>query len=397
MDKPLEIFRAGRHTSINGATLEFSDSQVAGIAAAYDPALHEAPLVVGHPALNAPAYGWVKRLAAEGGSLSAELDQVDPAFAEALRAGRYKKRSASFYTPTSPANPKPGSFYLRHVGFLGAAPPAVKGLREAAFAEGEPGVIEFSDAANANSALWRRLREWIVAQFGLETADRVVPSWDVETLEASSREQSGASAFAEGSTEIQPRDEKPSERLEPVNPEQDATGLESGSDTQTASTPPPVDADRAAALEAREKALAEREQRLAKAEQQAKDSEAARRKAEVASFVESLVGDGARVLPRDKAPLVELLSALPEQTLSFAEEGAAEPKTVDALGFLRDFLSRLPPQVDFAERAQTAEIPDTDDPRAIAQAAMELQSQEAREGRTLSPAAAVRRVLRGSP
>ena len=41
--------------------------------------------------------------------------QVDPAFAEAVAAGRYKKVSASFYQPNSPHNPVPGVYYLRHV------------------------------------------------------------------------------------------------------------------------------------------------------------------------------------------------------------------------------------------------------------------------------------------
>lgn len=40
----------------------------------------------------------------------------------------------------------PGVYYLRHVGFLGAQPPAVKGLRSIELAEAEPGVIEFSES-----------------------------------------------------------------------------------------------------------------------------------------------------------------------------------------------------------------------------------------------------------
>ncbi|WP_217994839.1 hypothetical protein [Methylogaea oryzae] len=68
-------------------------------ARAYDPATHEAPIVVGHPAMDAPAYGWVSAVAYADGALSATPDQVDPAFAELVAAGRYKKISASFYAP----------------------------------------------------------------------------------------------------------------------------------------------------------------------------------------------------------------------------------------------------------------------------------------------------------
>ncbi|STZ83075.1 putative phage associated protein [Bergeriella denitrificans] len=132
-----EIFRAGTHTDNNGRKVTITAAELEQAAAAYDPALHEAPVVVGHPATDAPAYGWVGGLKADGGTLSADFAQVDDDFAGLVRAGRYKKVSASFYPPSSPNNPKPGVWYLRHVGFLGAHPPAVKGLAAVAFAENE--------------------------------------------------------------------------------------------------------------------------------------------------------------------------------------------------------------------------------------------------------------------
>lgn len=138
--KPIQIFKPGRHTAMSGAELAFSESDLAASAAAYNPALSEAPIVVGHPALDLPAYGWVKSLAFADGGLEAEPDQVDPAFAEMVAAGRFKKISAAFYPPDAPKNPVPGVYYLRHVGFLGAAAPAVKGLRTPAFAE-DDGVV----------------------------------------------------------------------------------------------------------------------------------------------------------------------------------------------------------------------------------------------------------------
>lgn len=141
---PITIFRAGTHTDMSGQTLEFSDAMLADAAREYDPAVHEAPLVVGHPKDNSPAWGWVKSLAASGADLVAYADQLDPDFTKAVQAGRYKKVSASFYLPTSPSNPKPGTLYVRHVGFLGGAAPALKGLPPVEFGEVE-GVIEFSE------------------------------------------------------------------------------------------------------------------------------------------------------------------------------------------------------------------------------------------------------------
>jgi len=142
----IHIFRAGRRQAMDGRVLEFSDADLAASAAAYDPALHEAPLVIGHPATDAPAHGWVSKLVADGADLNAVPQQVNPAFAESVQRGEYKKISASFYLPGSPANPVPGVYYLRHVGFLGAQPPAVKGLRQASFAgsDSDACTIEFA-------------------------------------------------------------------------------------------------------------------------------------------------------------------------------------------------------------------------------------------------------------
>lgn len=121
-----------------GQTLDFTEADLAATVAAYDPALSEAPIVVGHPRHDAPAYGWVRGLRLNTASgIEADLHQVDSAFAEMVAAGRFKYVSVSFYAPDAPNNPVPGVYYLRHVGFLGAQPPAVKGLRTPEFADGE--------------------------------------------------------------------------------------------------------------------------------------------------------------------------------------------------------------------------------------------------------------------
>lgn len=133
----LEIFKSGRHVAANGQTYEFSEADVLATARAYDPALHAAPLVVGHPTMDAPAYGWTRALSFAEHKLVAFPVDVDPAFAELVNAKRYANISASFYAPDSSVNPVPGVYYLRHVGFLGAHPPAVQGLKSPSFAGGE--------------------------------------------------------------------------------------------------------------------------------------------------------------------------------------------------------------------------------------------------------------------
>lgn len=149
-----EIFRAGTRTDNNGNTVTITDADLAAAASAYDPKRHEAPVVVGHPKTDAPAYGWVSGLRAKDGVLTADFAQVDEGFADLVKAGRYKKVSASFYPPTSPNNPTPGVWSLRHVGFLGAQPPAVKGLSPINFAEGEV-YVEFAEESDETGILGR--------------------------------------------------------------------------------------------------------------------------------------------------------------------------------------------------------------------------------------------------
>jgi len=139
------IFKAGTHRTMDGRPLAFSEADLAAIAAAYDPTAHEAPVVIGHPKTDDPAMGWVSGLRQVGTLLQAEFRQLDPAFAEAVGAGRYRHVSAAFYAPDSPRNPKPGGYYLRHVGVLGAMPPAVKGLGPLAFAEDDTVYLAFGE------------------------------------------------------------------------------------------------------------------------------------------------------------------------------------------------------------------------------------------------------------
>lgn len=325
--KRIEIFKPGRHTAMSGAVIEFSESDLQATAAAYDPKLHEAPLVVGHPQLDAPAYGWVKSLT-YGDTLQAEPDQVDPAFAELVNAGRFKKISASFFLPRSPANPKPGVYYLRHIGFLGATPPAVKGLKSASFAGAEEGVIEFGDWSDVqNAGMWRRLREWFIAQFGLDQADKIIPDYAVASLEESARADNDpkpaiAPAFAD----------PPKETPMTLTPEQIKALQEENAALKSA-------ADEAKKKEAQ---FAEREKSLAKAETDA------RRKSDT-EFVDGLVKAG-QVLPRDRDGLISFLETCDRDAVIEFGEGDAKQTSV-AMKWLGEFLSRLPKQVDYSERA----------------------------------------------
>ena len=133
----IEVFKTGTWTDSAGNTRTWKEEDLDKIAASYNPAEHEAPVVIGHPKDNAPAYGWVEALKREGNVLKAKLKQLVPEFVEMVKKGMFKKRSISLYPDLK----------LRHIGFLGAQPPAVKGLADVQFGEGEASEIETEFAA----------------------------------------------------------------------------------------------------------------------------------------------------------------------------------------------------------------------------------------------------------
>lgn len=319
MNKPIQIFKPGKHVAMSGAALQFSESDLAATAAAYDPAKHEAPLVVGHPTHDAPAYGWVKSLAFADG-LDADPHQVDPAFAEMVGRGAFKKISASFYSPDSPSNPVPGVYYLRHVGFLGAQPPAVKGLRNPSFADAEEGVVEFADWGDVqNASILRSLRDWIIGKFGLDEADKAIPGYAVQMVEQEAQKEDAPeeSAVASAPAFVEPQPEG-----------------ETMSDADKA---------RLAALETENAALKAKEVAFAEAE---KKRTADARHAEHAAFAEGLIKEG-RLLPAHKEMTVAALDFMAgqEQVVEFGEGDARQP----LLAAHKAFLAAQPKQVEFSE------------------------------------------------
>ncbi len=194
--KPQIVFRAGTHTSADGTKHVITAADLVQCAAAYDPAVRPAPLVVGHPRIEDPAYGWVEMVVAQGDTLAIAPERVEAAFADMVNEGRYPNRSACFYPPTAKSNPKPGTWYLKHVGFLGAHPPAVAGLPPIRFAADDGDTVAFTVSAAGETVafaetsetdsrllrLFRSLRDLLIERFGTDAADRVVPTWEVDGL-----------------------------------------------------------------------------------------------------------------------------------------------------------------------------------------------------------------------
>jgi len=387
MAKLLEIFRSGRHVTVDGKPTNFSRRDLEEIAASYNTAAHEAPVVIGHPKTDDPAFGWIKALVVRGDRLEAVADQIAPAFAEAHRAGAYKKVSSSFYPPEHPNNPAPGKWYLRHVGMLGAVPPSVKGLRAAEFAEGdvvagattiETPMVETTDAqASTLGGALTPLREWLSTTFGPEAAEAAIPEATLAGADI------GAPLTALGAWL--------SERYKTAAADAATTTGEAGAAGDgSASTATADHAERhlTETQRAQSRELARREAAIAQRERDA------RRMTHV-SFCEQLVASGRPLLaPReDVLGLLEHLATaqVPRDAVCFAE---GEVRTAEEI-FL-DMLKRAPKSVDFSERSSELGAPlMSDDPRAVARAAQDYMAAQAAKGIHVSTGDAIRAVKAG--
>lgn len=364
--RKIEIFRAGTHTAMSGREVTMTTEDLDAIAKAYDPAVFAAPLVVGHPKTNDPAYGWVKSLSVEGDTLVAEVDDVDPEFAQIVRDGRYRKISASFYLPDSKQNPTPGVYGLRHVGFLGAAAPAVKGLKPVQFAADDELTIDFAMPVErigwglrSASGLWRRLRDWLLESEGAEVADRVVPDHEIAALADAGNtlidRAEATSAFSEG--------ENPMAQQQSDEVEKRARELE----------------EREARLRAEEAAFAER---------QAKE-----RKARNETFLDELVKAG-KLAPAWRDPCLAFMETLDDEpAIDFAE--GKDTRKESPLEFFRRMLGAGGAVVNFGEVSADKDEKTVDfssDPVALAKAAREYMAAEHAKGNFVDAATAVRAV-----
>jgi len=144
----IEIFRSGTHTDSSGDERNYSDSDLSGMAEIYNSKVaesdaYQAPLVKGHPGTGDPAYGWVERLSRRGSSLLAKIGNIDLQTSLDVRNGLYRKISSAFYP----------DMLLRHVGLLGAASPAVRGMQNVSFAGFTDSFSEFAIESNPLQAI----------------------------------------------------------------------------------------------------------------------------------------------------------------------------------------------------------------------------------------------------
>lgn len=367
----IEIFSAGTHTDAAGKTREFTTADLDRIVANHSTE-HPAPAVVGHPKSNDPAYGWtgggLKRV---GNKLMALFTQVEPAFEQMVKDGRFRNRSIKIAKGNN-------GFVLQHVGFLGAAPPAVEGLKPIQFESGAVESYEFDWGDGYNLSLiargMRRLRDFFIATYGQEKADVVMPDDDIAALERA--------AVVE---QLAP---DPDDAPAPV-----PAPTASYSAHQELPVTDPVKTFTQADLDAAVAKAAEAEiaKRLA-AESRVAEFERSQRLDKSKAAVDKLVSEG-RLLTGQIEGLAEFMASLDDgadfEFTATAGDAVKKPRGA----FLQELLGKLPVQIEFKRRKAGEDVKvDGTDATALANSALAYQKAESDKGREISIAEAVTHV-----
>ena len=123
----MEVFRAGKQTDAAGNSKEWTEKDLDKMVSSFEELGEDVPATIGHNTKNGPAMGWFKKVFRKGDTLFAELGDIVDEFGVMLKKKMFKNRSIALRN----------DFSLRHIAFLGAEPPAVKGLKDFAFKEND--------------------------------------------------------------------------------------------------------------------------------------------------------------------------------------------------------------------------------------------------------------------
>ena len=135
--KWIEIARTGTFNDSAGRPQTFTETDLTQIASSYNPQKRDCPLVIGHVTSDsAPAYGWLSQIKAQNGKLLAQFAHVPDEVRDLVAKGRYRHVSMSLM---------PDRVTLRHVALLGAAQPAIDGLKAVELRQGNTLAAENAD------------------------------------------------------------------------------------------------------------------------------------------------------------------------------------------------------------------------------------------------------------
>ena len=135
--KWIEIARTGTFNDSANRPQTFTDADLAQIASSYNPQKRDCPRVIGHVTSDsAPAYGWLSQIKTQNGKLLAQFAHVPDEVRDLVAKGRYRHVSMSLM---------PDRVTLRHVALLGAAQPAIDGLKAVELRAGNEDItVDFS-------------------------------------------------------------------------------------------------------------------------------------------------------------------------------------------------------------------------------------------------------------
>ncbi len=191
-----ELAKVGTWKSNIGQAVDLTAEKLKKIAENYNPKRCEAAVTIGHPKSDKePAYGWIKGLKFDNDKLLFEPKNLVNEFSDMVKKGMFKNVSAGF---------DEGVENLRHVAFLGAVPPAIKGLSPVQFS-GESDKTVTIDFTNATDWLGKvefsspqenfivrqihtiarilgRLRDKEIEEKGVDQADRTISQWEISDL-----------------------------------------------------------------------------------------------------------------------------------------------------------------------------------------------------------------------
>ena len=347
-----EIFRAGTHIDHNGKKVTVTTADIDKIISNFNEKNPDVPLVIGHPKVNSPAYGWVDKLKREGKTLLATFKDVSVEFAEWVNQGLYKTRSISLYEDNT----------LRHIGWLGAQPPAIKGLASYQFAENEEiQIFDFSSAdfresgeslaaavckaSERNSqhpkprnehetptgdfSEWQGqdgriiqrvdykfqtiadilsdLRDLLIEKYDIETADKVIKSWRIDDLKhIDTKDKVEVAAFCEAMTAAYNKEQTMAkETTEQQTPP--ATPAEAPKTAEN-----PVSDEVQKVIDAKNEEINDLKAKL-------ETEQAEKRKTEYSQFAEQLIKDG-NISPSEKNTVIDLMEVCGKSgTYDFAE------------------------------------------------------------------------------
>lgn len=329
-DDPVEIFRAGTHTDSQGRSGTWTEADLDEMVRNHNEAA-AAPAVIGHPETNDPAYGWVERLERNGKSLFAKFKDVVPQFAEAVEQGRFRKRSVS-------VGKTPDGWRLLHVGWLGAKAPALdlapmnystSDVRETFEFEADwqtPGTI---------ARAMRRLREFLIEQFGLDAADRVMPGGDIDFLD-------------EHADDLRNRERERDSSEADASPAFASFAKPNGDNAVKNFSQSDLDQARESA---KAEAKREFEQQQSTLQQELDQERAERHKSEFSAELDKLQAEG-RLTPAQAAGALEFMQALASQptTMEFSSADGKSTNKTDPLAWFRNFVQSLPKQVEIGRR-----------------------------------------------